>query len=365
MNHQRKLGVRGFDRWLPIFYPPLIEKRITLIVMRLLILVPMLQFCLNLSAQKSYVAYYEGVSNARVLGSNDAYDSAVIVFKKTFEDYERIFPQDAEVAMRIAALNNDTVNVAWFFERATPYGMSIHVLDSTSWGDEDVFIYFRRTSVYQQLVKRYPERRHIFEQGINLEYSRKLTVLNKRLYDAYDPIKRFFGKAMRIQRDTAASMLSEYLELYKEYGTPSFLNVVRLHGDSIDPKNVTMTAFGWNVFWIHNTAFEIYDHLLRKAMLDGELHLYAYAAIYDHLITDPYVRYKKETINRYRYFYGMMTDPTDLKKKDLDRINANRRADGLMSYEEYHKLYNGMYKFKLAGKEGKFKKSFYVNFNMK
>lgn len=295
----------------------------------------------NFAFGQNYIAYNTSIAQAEELLLNNKLIEGVALYKKTFEGYEKCFPNDTYVAAQAACLLKDFTNAAYFFQKGIKYGLNELVFQ------EPIFTEFLNSNQFNMLQKDYDSLRSIYKARINYKYREEVYKLRRR-DRLSNPTHSFLAKIGLRRGDSRVWVMDScevycdsLMSLYQEYGEPSISTIgsfdksILNAGDSTLYQNGVSPNLGWFLLWHYPYAFQEWEEVLYEALSNGDIPAYYYAVCRDFSSRWYTVGgLSKKAKNKIEYkdpFYFVLW--TTVIPENTTQINDRRAKIGLSSLE--------------------------------
>lgn len=299
-------------------------------------------------AQIDYITYHKEIIKAEELLVRTNLKDCLIQYKKTFDEYPKVFARDAFLAFQVACMFKDTTMVSYFFEKSVRNGIIWEAIN---------YITF-----YQDIV------------SFNLAYKRRLESLystNRAIYESsIDTILRKNILALLIEDDKARTHNNDSLSNYrwmklcdsngkklaaiiKRVGFPGekmcgILNseVAIVNGSKERATGVQIYPVCNRIFYHSACVFQDVKVELQRAVKNGELTPKEYALLYEwsfDVLTrknrwwDKYYKFNcNHNVVRDKHYNFFLND--DMYSTDTLFVNQCRKEIGMCSLEHEKKL---------------------------
>lgn len=290
------------------------------------------------SAQ-DYIEYNAQISLAETAFLSDSFESSIILYSKTFKEFNKCFPNDAYIAAEVSSYIGKLEFTDSFLRKGMLWGLNLKVLD------EPIFKEFCKSPFYPNLFNDFDSLHEIYNKRINFTYRDKIYTLRNddlRSNQTHSLFNRIFRSKRSYQKlvENSCSLLTEMTYMIEEYGLPSIENIGvsdRKTSDLSDTsiyKNGTNGNLGWFILWHCHTSFQEWEAHLNDALKNGDISSFYFAVCMDfgaRFMESKLPNSEKEKIhNKTPYYFVRWIDPFE-PLTDENEINTLRQKIGLMT----------------------------------
>lgn len=281
---------------------------------------------------QNYLGYYTQINKAKLLAVDSNYQESVLLYKKTFEDYDFEFARDCINALEISSLITQDSLTSYFMKCALKRGVPISYFNKNQ-----KLADFRSTPYWDSIVKDSTTLRKDYQSKINNEIRDEINQIfqedqriRKQFYHWSNFLFRPFlaHKWKKLNR----KHVMQIIEITEKYGFPG----ERLIGIDLPEhhEKIGYDQFSTGmpiVILVHHysQANESYDSLLCNEVFNGNLYN-------EHFVTicDFEAEFGRGKYTNYGY-YGLRHQPKNYIQGEFDR---KREKIGLLSSSEIQKL---------------------------